>query len=171
MTTSDACAALPTTSAQQLLRTPRFWAWSAPTALARMPTVMGTFAVTTAAARFLGNADRGGTVASAFVLGLLLLGPVNGRLADQWGASRVLRVQLLGSAAAWAGLSALIVRDAPVWSWHAAALTAGLCLAGSLPGAPHAPGCCSAVRCCRGAPPGSPSARLSGRWRSERSLS
>ena len=70
-------------------------------------------------------------MASAYVLGLLLLAPVSARLAGRWGVRRVVQVQALASAVAWTGFSALIALGAPYLWWHLAALLAGGTLAGS----------------------------------------
>jgi hypothetical protein len=92
---------------------------------------MSAVAVTTAASIIRHDPNSGGTVASAYVAGLLLLAPLSARLAERWGVRRVLQLQTLASALAWTGFSAVIALGAPYLLWHLAALLAGGTLAGS----------------------------------------
>lgn len=120
-----------TVGVKEVLGSRAFQRWSVPVALARMPPLMAAVAVTTAAAVYLDDPDRGGTMASAFVLGLLLLAPVAASCADRFSTRGVLRWQLIGSCVAWLAVSWAIQAGAPGWSWHLGALAAGACMAGS----------------------------------------
>jgi MFS family permease len=115
----------------EVLRSRPFWRWSWAAGPARLPPMMAAVAVTTAASLVRHDPNSGGTVASAYVAGMLLLTPVSARLAERWGVRRVVQLQALASALAWIGFSVVIALGAPYLLWHLAALLAGGTLAGS----------------------------------------
>ena len=115
----------------EVVRSSRFRRWLWAVSPARLTPLMVAVALTTATAVYHGDPDGGGTVVSAYVIGLLVLAPFWARLADRWGVRRVVQGQLLASSSSWLLLSAFILFGAPYWSWHPVALLAGAVMAGS----------------------------------------
>ena len=107
-----------------------FRRWSVAVALARLPSSMAAVALTSAAALFLGDTARGGSLTTIFVVCLLLFAPINAAWADKVGARLVLFVQMISSAASWAALTVLVAVHAAPWSWYLPVVGAGVSLAG-----------------------------------------
>lgn len=118
-------------SFKEVIRSSRFWRWLWAVSPARLPPLMAAVAVTTATTVYRNDPDSGGTVVSAYVIGLLVLAPFWARLVARKGVRRVVQGQLLASGSSWVLLSAFIVLGAPFWSWHLMAFLAGAVMAGS----------------------------------------
>ena len=116
---------------KEVIRSSQFWKWLWAVSPARLPPLMAAVAVTTTTAVYRNDPEGGGTVVSAYVIGLLVLAPFWASLADRWGVRRVVIGQVVASSTSWFLLSILILLGAPYWSWHLVALLAGAAIAGS----------------------------------------
>lgn len=121
----------PTAPLKEVIRSSQFWRWLWAVGPARLPPLMAAVAVTTATAVYRDDPEGGGTVVSAYVIGLLVLAPFFASLADRWGLRRVVQGQVLASSLSWFLLSGLVLLEAPYWSWHLMALLAGAAMAGN----------------------------------------
>ncbi|WP_077224420.1 MFS transporter [Rathayibacter sp. VKM Ac-2630] len=73
-----------------------------------------------------GSYALGGAVSGTLTLSLAAAGPVWSRVMDRWGQRRALALSLPVLVAASLGLVAAVLLGAPVWSWFALAVLAGL---------------------------------------------
>ncbi|MCM6764266.1 MFS transporter [Rathayibacter sp. ZW T2_19] len=73
-----------------------------------------------------GSYALGGAVSGTLTLSLAAAGPVWSRVMDRWGQRRALALSLPVLVAASLGLVAAVLIGAPVWTWFALAVLAGL---------------------------------------------
>lgn len=108
-----------------------FWQWLVMASLVRSPVLMSSVAFTSMTALVLYDADRGGVLAGASVLGLLLGTPIALVMQRRWSPRILLTAQLIACALCWSALAGTLTlgRDMPTWILLAAA--AGVSMSGS----------------------------------------
>ncbi|MQY15188.1 hypothetical protein SRB5_53660 [Streptomyces sp. RB5] len=109
----------------QLLRTPGALSFVLPGFAARQPFAMLTISIVLLVEHTSGSYGTAGLVAAAVGLAGALCAPVNGKLSDRFGQSRVLVPVVAVHTSAVVVLALLALGGAPVWALLAAAVVSG----------------------------------------------
>lgn len=110
---------------------PGFWAWLLMASAVRAPVLMSAVAFTSLTALAFDDADRGGGLAGACVIGLLAGTPLALLIQRRLAPRPLLAAQLLSCALAWSGLTVAVIAGAAYPLWIAIAVFAGLTMSGS----------------------------------------
>ncbi|MFF0288418.1 MFS transporter [Streptomyces sp. NPDC005262] len=109
----------------QLLRTPGAWTFLLPGFAARQPFAMLTIGIVLLVQHTTGSYGSAGAVAAVTGVSMALFAPQSGRLADRIGQRAVLLPGVLAHAASVSALTALALKDAPLWLLFLAAVPTG----------------------------------------------